>query len=64
MITSEGGANKPFDMQVPGKAGGTAVVRRTLATTICRISNPTQVPRPRQLRDAPPVMRSNPRIRG
>jgi len=44
MITSEGGANKPFDMLVPGKAGGTAAVRRTLATTICRISNPTQVP--------------------
>jgi hypothetical protein len=31
----------------PGKAGGAAAVRRTLATTICRIADPTHVARPR-----------------
>ena len=64
MITRKGGASEPFDMLPPGKAGGAAAVRRTLAHTICRITDPTQVARPRQLRDEPPVMRSNPRIRG
>ena len=39
-------------MLLPGKAGGTAAVRRTLASTICRIADPTLVARPRQLRDA------------
>ena len=57
MITAKGGASEPSDMLLPGKAGGAAAVRRTLASTICRITDPTQVPRPRQLRDASPVMR-------
>src|SRR3979411_1693706 len=47
-------------MLLPGKAGGTVAVRRTLASTICRIAAPTQVPRPRQLRDASTVMRFQP----
>jgi hypothetical protein len=56
---SQGGARKPPDMLLPGKAGGPAV-RRTLATTICRVDDPTQVPRPRQLRDASTVIRFRP----
>src|SRR6516165_9332343 len=47
-------------MLLPGKAGGTAAVRRTLASTICRIADPTLVARPRQLRDASAVMRFRP----
>ena len=47
-------------MLLPGKAGGAVAVRRTLASTICRIADPTQVPRPRQLRDASTVMRFRP----
>src|SRR5947209_12808527 len=47
-------------MLLPGKAGGAVAVRRTLASTICRIADPTQVPRPRQLRDASTVMRFQP----
>src|SRR5215472_14014916 len=47
-------------MLLPGKAGGTAAVRRTLASTICRIADPTLVARPRQLRDASTVMRFRP----
>src|SRR5258707_8330627 len=47
-------------MLLPGKAGGTVAVRRTLASTICRIIDPTQVPRLRQLRDASTVMRFQP----
>jgi hypothetical protein len=47
-------------MLLPGKAGGTVAVRRTLACTICRIVDPTQVARPRQLRDASTVMRFRP----
>src|ERR1700724_748252 len=47
-------------MLLPGKPGGTVAVRRTLASTICRIADPTQVPRPRQLRDASTVMRFQP----
>src|SRR2546421_5839592 len=47
-------------MLLPGKAGGTVAVRRTLASTICRSADPTQVPRPRQLRDASTVMRFQP----
>ena len=35
-------------------------VRRTLASTNCRIADPTLVPRPRQLRDASTVMRFRP----
>src|SRR6516162_3717429 len=57
MIARKGGASKPSDTIVPGKAGGAVTVRRTLATTICRMFDPTQVPRPRQLRDASTVMR-------
>src|SRR5271169_111049 len=47
-------------MRLPGKAGGAVAVRRTLASTICWIADPTQVPRPRQLRDASTVMRFRP----
>ena len=43
-----------------GKPGGTAAVRRTLASTICRAIGPTQVARLRQLRDASTVMRYQP----
>ena len=60
MIASKGGASEPFDMLLPGKAGGAAAVRRTLETTICRISDPMLVARPRQLRDASTVMRFRP----
>jgi hypothetical protein len=60
MITSEGGASEPTDTLLPGKAGGTVAVRRTLASTSCRIADPTQASRPRQLRDASPVMRFRP----
>ena len=45
---------------MPGKAGGTAAVGRTLASTICRIVDPTLVARPRQLHDASAVMRFQP----
>jgi hypothetical protein len=47
-------------MHFTGGAGGTAAVGRTLATTICRIVDPMLVARPRQLRDAATVMRSQP----
>jgi hypothetical protein len=58
MIAAKGGASKPPCMRLRGKARGTVVVvRRTLASTICRIADPTQVPRPRQLRDVSTVMR-------
>ena len=61
MIPSKGGASEPSDMRLLGKAGGAVAVRRTLACTICRvIADPTQVPRPRQLRDASTVMRFQP----
>jgi hypothetical protein len=61
MITATaGGANQPSDTLLAGKAGGTVAVRRTLASTICRIADPTQVARPRQLRDASAVMRFRP----
>ena len=61
MITSKkGGASAASDMLLTGKAGGTVAVRRTLASTICWIADPTQVPRPRQLRDASTVMRFQP----
>jgi hypothetical protein len=57
MIAFKGGASEPFDTLLPGKAGGAVAVRRTLASTICRIVDPTLVARPRQLHDAPTVMR-------
>jgi len=60
VIASKGGASEPSDKLLPGKAGGTVAVRRTLASTICRIVDPTQVSRPRQLRDASTVMRLEP----
>src|SRR5882724_6649450 len=60
MIAAKGGASEPPNMRLPGKAGGTVAVRRTLASTICRIADPTQVPRPRQLRDVSTVMRFRP----
>jgi len=44
MILIKGGAGEPYDLQLPGKAGGAVAVRRTLASTICRIADPTQVP--------------------
>jgi hypothetical protein len=57
IAVTAGGASEPSHTLLPGKAGGTVAVRRTLATTICRIADPTQVPRPRQLHDALTVMR-------
>jgi len=60
VIASRGGASEPRDMLLPGKAGGTAAVRRTLVSTICRVADPTLVARPRQLRDASTVMRFRP----
>jgi hypothetical protein len=57
IAATAGGASEPSDTLLAGKAGGTVTVRRTLASTICRIADPTQVPRPRQLRDASTVMR-------
>jgi hypothetical protein len=47
MIASKGGASEPADMLRLGKAGGTAAVRRTLASTIRRAIGLTQVARPR-----------------
>src|ERR1700720_3972992 len=60
MIAAKGGASEPLNMRLPGKAGGAVAVRRTLASTICRVTDPTQVSRPRQLRDASTVMRFQP----
>jgi hypothetical protein len=60
VIASKGGAREPSDTLLPGKAGGTVAVRRTLASTSCRIADPTQVARPRQLHDASTVMRFRP----
>src|SRR5216683_8023761 len=60
MSAAKGGASEPPNMRLPGKAGGTVAVRRTLASTICRVADPTQVPRPRQLRDVSTVMRFRP----
>ena len=60
VIVPRGGASEPSNTLLPGKAGGTVAVRRTLASTICRIADPTQVARPRQLRDASAVMRFRP----
>src|SRR6201993_2759647 len=60
MIAAKGGAREPPNIGLPGKAGGAVAVRRTLASTICRIADPTQVSRPRQLRDASTVMRFQP----
>src|SRR6266404_2149471 len=60
MIAAKGGASEPPNIGLPGKAGGALAVRRTLASTICRIADPTQVSRPRQLRDASTVMRFRP----
>ena len=57
MIAFKGGADKPSDMLLPGKAGRAVTVRRILASTICRITDPTLVARPRQLHDASTVMR-------
>lgn len=37
---------------LPGSAGATATVRRTLASIICRIADPMLIARPRQLCDA------------
>jgi transposase len=60
VIASQGGASEPPDTLLLGKAGGAVAVRRTLATTICRVADPTQVSRPRQLRDVSTVMRFRP----
>src|SRR6267378_5999845 len=60
MIAAKGGASEPPNIGLPGKAGGALAVRRTLASTICRIADPTQVSRPRQLRDVSTVMRFRP----
>jgi hypothetical protein len=63
VIASQGGASEPFNTLLLGRAGGAVAVRRTLASTICRIIDPMLVARPRQLRDVSPVMRFDPRIR-
>src|SRR3984893_6394550 len=60
MIAAKGGASEPLNLGLPGKAGGAAAVRRTLASTICRIADPMLVARPRQLRDASTVVRFRP----
>src|SRR3981189_1846262 len=60
MIAAKGGASEPTNIGLPGKAGGVVAVRRTLASTICRIADPTQVPTPRQLRDESTGMRLRP----
>src|SRR6266481_3059120 len=60
MSAATGGASEPPNIGLPGKAGGAVAVRRTLASTIRRIADPTQVSRPRQLRDASTVMRFRP----
>jgi transposase len=60
MIAAKGGASEPPNIGLPDKAGGAVAVRRTLASTICRIPDPTQVSRPRQLRDVSTVMRLRP----
>ncbi len=60
MIAFKGGASEPSETLLPGKAGDAVAVRRTLASTICRITDPTLVPRLRQLRDASTVMRFRP----
>ena len=60
MSVSKGGASESPDTLLLGKAGGAVAVRRTLASTICRVADPTLVARPRQLRDASTVMRLRP----
>src|ERR1700756_2634957 len=60
MIAAKGGASEPPNIGLPGKAGGAVAVRRTLDTTIFRVADPTQVSRPRQLRDVSTVMRFQP----
>src|SRR5947209_6581591 len=60
MIAAKGGASEPLNLGLPGKAGGAVPVRRTLASTICRIADPTLVARPRQLCDVSTVMRFQP----
>jgi hypothetical protein len=60
VVPSKGGTVNNTNRRFPGSAGGMAAVRRTLATTICRIADPTLVARPRQLRDASTVMRFRP----
>ena len=60
MIAAKGGASEPLNLGLPGKAGGAVAVRRTLASTICRIADPTLVARPRQLGDVSTVMRFQP----
>src|SRR5207248_10788229 len=57
---SKGDASEPHVMLLPRKAGGAAAVRRTHATTICRIADKIQVARPRQLHDSSTVMRFQP----
>jgi hypothetical protein len=60
LLIEAGGASEPLNSGLPGKAGGAVAVRRTLASTICRIADPTLVARPRQLRDVSTVMRFRP----
>jgi hypothetical protein len=43
MTNPRGGASEPADTLLLGKPGGAAAVRRTLATTICRIIDPMLV---------------------
>jgi hypothetical protein len=45
VIASQGGTSEPPNMLPPGRAGGAVAVRRTLASTNCRVADPTQDPR-------------------
>src|ERR1700724_1471769 len=56
MIAAKGGASEPLNLGLPGKAGGATAVRSTLASTICRIAEPTRVGRRRELRALSTVM--------
>ena len=39
-MAAKGGASEPTDTLPPGNAGGAVAVRRTLASTICRVADP------------------------
>jgi hypothetical protein len=56
VIALRGGASEPPDTLLLGKSEGAATVSRTLATTICRVDDLTQISRPRQPRDTSMVM--------
>jgi hypothetical protein len=60
VIASQGGASEPPNTLPARQDWGAAAFRRTLATTICRVDDPTPVSRPRQLCDVSTVMRFRP----